>query len=61
MEEKVDAYYRSTSNQKALLKILAVLFLNHLFDIFHSDHNITLYLLRIYPHLSVYILNTIDR
>ncbi|EEK70303.1 hypothetical protein bcere0007_52250 [Bacillus mycoides] len=26
-------------NRKALLKILAVLFLNQLFDIFHSAHN----------------------
>ncbi|PFX72389.1 hypothetical protein COL39_19000 [Bacillus cereus] len=33
------AHYHGTVNRKALLIILAVLFLNQFFDVFHSAHN----------------------
>ncbi|PHF10408.1 hypothetical protein COF84_27215 [Bacillus wiedmannii] len=37
--EKLDVHYHSMFNGKALLKILAVLFLNQFFDVFHAAHN----------------------
>ncbi|MGR5961280.1 hypothetical protein ACT7DM_30720 [Bacillus cereus] len=37
--EKLDVYYHSRFNGKALLKILAVLFLNQFLDVFHAAHN----------------------
>ena len=60
IEESNARYCVVPYNRKALLKTLAVLFLNQLFDIFHSAHNIHfIFFENISTPIGIY-LNTID-